>query len=183
LAVSGALEGFGVHRRNALWDVLDPGGGDPLGWQSPGQDFAGLSAGERVGWDYQSMGLSPQAHLLEGVRLRLRKAGYAAASEVSLLEPECRVEYAGLVICRQSPSTAKGVMFLTLEDETGIVNLVVWKGVWTRFRKVILTSGFLGVSGIIQSEEGVVHVVADRFWSPEGLVEPGTVPIQAHDFH
>lgn len=182
LAVAGALEGFGVHRRNALWDVLNPAASDPLEGEPADREFAGPSAAETVDWDYQSTGISPQAHLLEGVRSRLQKAGYADAAGVALAEPGRRVEYAGLVICRQSPSTAKGVMFLTLEDETGIVNLVVWKSVWTRFRRVILTSGFLAVSGVIQSEEGVVHVVADRFWQPEGLVEVSSVPIQAHDF-
>ena len=87
-----------------------------------------------------------------------------------------------MVICRQMPGNAKGVLFLTLEDETGLVNVVVWKSVWDRFRKVILTSTFLAVEGELQVEEGVIHLVADRFWVPETPGEALEVSLPSHDF-
>jgi error-prone DNA polymerase len=184
LAIGGALEGLGIGRRRGLWDILDAAGPDPLDF-GPAEVpvFAEPGAGEKVSWDYEALGLSPGAHFLQGVRPRLLKAGYRAAVEVATLEAQKPVRYAGLVICRQRPGNAKGVLFLTMEDETGLVNAVVWQAVWERYRRVILTSAFLAVEGRIQTEEGVVHVVAERFWVPEGLVTQGEVPSQSHDFH
>ena len=77
------------------------------------------------------------------------------------------VSYAGLVICRQRPGTAAGVVFMTLEDETGFVNLVVWSKVFRQYRPTILTTSFLGVSGTIQSQHQVVHIIARQFWLPD----------------
>ena len=184
LAVSGALQSFGIHRRDALWTVLDQVAPDPLelsvaeprGFEAPG-------AGESVTWDYATMGHSAQAHILQQFRSQLRKEQFLTAAEVATLQSPRRARHAGLVICRQRPSTANGVLFLTLEDESGIVNVVVWTKVWERFRKVILTSVFLAVEGKIQAEEGVVHVVADRFWCPESLLESHGLRPQSHDFH
>ena len=184
LALGGALEGLGVGRRRGLWEILDRVGTDPLEFGSPeGPALTEPEPQERVFWDYETLGMSPGTHLLQGLRPALLRAGYRAAVEVVALESALLVRYAGLVICRQRPGTAKGVLFLTLEDETGLVNAVVWQAVWERYRRVILTSDFLAVEGKIQTEEGVVHVVADRFWVPEGLLAPGTVPAQSHDFH
>jgi error-prone DNA polymerase len=73
-------------------------------------------------------------------------------------------------------------LFLTLEDETGTVNVVVWKKVWEQYRKVILTSSLLGVSGKLQSEEGVVHLIADRFWPPEQIGTDRAVQVPSRDF-
>ena len=184
LAISGALEGFGLHRRNALWHVLDQGTLDPLALKTAArQDFTTPSAGENILWDYQTMDHSPRAHILDQFRPQLRQAQYAAAADVATMEAAHIARYAGIVICRQRPGTAKGVMFLTLEDETGIVNVVAWQKTWERFRKILLTSSFLGVEGPIQREEGVVHLIAERFWDPEGFLEPSEVPQLSHDFH
>jgi error-prone DNA polymerase len=114
-------------------------------------------------------------------RPTLLRQGYWAAVQVAGTEGPRTVRYAGLVICRQRPGTAKGVLFLTLEDETGTVNVVVWKNVWERYRKVILTSSFLGVSGKLQNEDGVVHLIADRFWVPEAENTP-SVRVSSRDF-
>jgi error-prone DNA polymerase len=183
LAVSGALEGLGVHRRNALWEVLDQASPGPLAVEERAvREFAEPTAGEAVLWDYLSMDHSVRAHLLQQFRPLLRRARYKAAVEVNAMGQPRIVRYAGLVICRQMPHNAKGVLFLTLEDETGMVNLVVWKKIWDRFRKVILTSSFLGVEGKLQMEEGVTHLVADRFWTPEGFLHPTEVPRRSYDF-
>ena len=92
-----------------------------------------------------------------------------------------RLRYAGLVICRQRPGTASGVVFMTLEDETGFVNLVVWSQVFERHAILIKTAGFLGVSGRLQIQDGVTHLIADDFWLPKLRDRPA--PARSRDFH
>ena len=77
------------------------------------------------------------------------------------------MRYAGAVICRQQPGTAKGVVFLTLEDETGFVNVVLWLKVWTKYRVLVKTSPILGITGRLESQQGVAHLIADRVWAPQ----------------
>ncbi len=89
--------------------------------------------------------------------------------------------YAGLVICRQSPSTASGVVFATLEDEAGFVNLVVWPTIFEKHRVLAKTASFLGVTGRVQSENGVVHIIADSLWVPQFQQKPEK--ISSRDFH
>lgn len=91
-----------------------------------------------------------------------------------------RVRYAGVVICRQRPGTASGVTFMTLEDETGFVNLVLWKPVFERHAIVAKTTGFLGVTGKLQVQEGVTHLVADELWVPDVRLP---VQTRSRDFH
>ena len=83
-----------------------------------------------------------------------------------------RAHYAGVVICRQRPATASGVTFMTLEDETGFVNLVLWSRVFQEYRVFAKTLSFMGVSGKIQAQEGVVHLIVDRVWRPELRQQP-----------
>ena len=90
------------------------------------------------------------------------------------------MRYAGLVICRQRPGTASGVVFMTLEDETGFVNLVVWQRVFERYAVIAKTSPFLGVTGKLQVEDNVVHVVAQQLWRPD-LEQPAAA--RSRDFH
>jgi error-prone DNA polymerase len=78
-----------------------------------------------------------------------------------------RLRYAGVVICRQRPSTAGGIVFMTLEDETGFVNLVVWERVFEQYSTVAKTASFLGVTGKLQVQDGVVHLVAESLWIPQ----------------
>jgi len=183
LAISGALEGLGVPRRGALWQILDHGEASPLNLEAPEvPNFAEPDAAEALGWDYQSMGLSAKAHRLEHFRPLLRRSRYKAAAEIAGLGQPQRVRYAGLVICRQRPENAKGVLFLTLEDETGMVNVVVWKNVWDKYRKTILTSPFLAIEGKLQIEETVVHLVADHIWAPEGMLTVEEALQPSHDF-
>lgn len=92
-----------------------------------------------------------------------------------------RVDYAGLVICRQRPGTASGVTFLTLEDETGFVNLILWKRVFEAHAVLASTQSFLGVSGRLEVQDGVVHLVADELWAPRTRLEPESVG--SRDFH
>ncbi|HEY6173554.1 MAG TPA: OB-fold nucleic acid binding domain-containing protein, partial [Kofleriaceae bacterium] len=92
-----------------------------------------------------------------------------------------RIEYVGIVICRQQPGTASGVVFMTLEDETGFVNLVVWQQVFARFALVLKTTSLLGVTGRLQVQEGIVHLIADEVWKPR-LSRPVT-DVVSRDFH
>jgi error-prone DNA polymerase len=92
-----------------------------------------------------------------------------------------RARYAGLVICRQRPGTASGVVFMTMEDETGFVNLVVWDPVFRENAVLIKTTSFLGVTGRLQVQDGVTHVIAERFWSPDLDERPAETA--SRDFH
>ncbi len=86
-----------------------------------------------------------------------------------------RVRYAGIVICRQHPGTANGVTFYTLEDETGFVNLIVWRKVFERYSVIAKSASLMGVTGTLQSEDGVVHLVAERLWEPKLKIKPEKV--------
>tara|TARA_B100000586_G_scaffold238730_1_gene190653 strand:- start:1376 stop:1669 length:294 start_codon:yes stop_codon:yes gene_type:complete len=94
---------------------------------------------------------------------------------------EQQTRYAGLVICRQRPSTAAGVVFMTLEDETGFVNVVIWKTVFDEHALIAKTASFLGVTGKIQKADGVVHLVADKLWPPHPEQQP--TDVSSRDFH
>ncbi len=195
----------GDPRRGSLWQVL--GAARRRGRSAPPPAslapepseqetaFAPLDRFSAIAWDYAASGHSARGHPLAPLRRRLAARGLPTARQVAAMEHGRQVSCAGLVICRQRPGTAGGVVFMTLEDETGFVNLVVWSKVFRRFRNVILTASFLGVSGTIQSQHGVVHVVAQRFramaLTTAQPVEPNagdpaassTLPLRSHDFH
>jgi error-prone DNA polymerase len=118
---------------------------------------------------------------LEPLREALRAQRLPEAREVQQASHGRRVRFAGLVICRQRPGTASGVVFLTLEDETGFVNVVVWSQVYEKFRLLVKTASVLGVTGKLQRQDGVVHLIAETFWAPRGLVSPARDA--SHDFH
>ena len=183
LSNSGSFDGFGIDRRTALWQTTDKT--EPAAIDSPFFDagLSPLSWAEAITWDYEATGLSPRGHLLEEHRRNLDRIGCRPAALVARAKTGFELRYAGLVICRQKPGTANGVLFMTLEDETGTVNVVVWDRVWQKFRATILIHRFLGVRGKIQSEQGVVHLVAEEFWVPEGIFPPGRIPIVSYDFH
>ena len=107
------------------------------------------------------------------------------ASELSRLRDGARVDFVGLVICRQRPQTASGVTFLTLEDETGFANLVVWRTVNEAHHVLLRTSVVLGVSGRIQCVDGVVHLVAESLWPlpPELQSRARELEHRSRDFH
>ena len=84
------------------------------------------------------------------------------ASRLSTIAPGSRATVAGLVILRQRPGTAKGVIFLTLEDETGVVNVVVWRALYERFRRAVISGRLLRVTGRLQRESGVIHLIAEE---------------------
>ena len=97
---------------------------------------------------------------------------WPTAVQLNAMPDGTRARYVGMTICRQRPGTATGVTFYTLEDETGFVNLVVWRQVFERFSVLARTALLLGVSGKLQSESGVIHLVADELWEPELAFDP-----------
>jgi error-prone DNA polymerase len=128
--------------------------------------------------DRWATGVSPGRHPLQFRRADLATRGVLTVSDLGSTEPDRRCEVAGLVTHRQRPSTAKGITFINLEDETGVVNVVCSKGLWKAYRPVARGSGALVVRGIVQrSPEGVISIVADKL---EPLEFSGTH--QSRDF-
>ncbi|MGA0059302.1 MAG: error-prone DNA polymerase [Planctomycetota bacterium] len=185
LGEAGAFSSLNASRRDALWEVWrrarERPGGLPFGDREPEVGFAVLDAFETVTWDYRASGHSPRAHPLEGMRASLRRQGFATADELSARRHQSDGRHAGLVICRQRPGTAKGTVFLTLEDESGFCNVVVWPDVYERHHVLVKAEPFLAVEGRVQRQDGVVHLVAKRIWVPR--VEEAPVTAGSRDFH
>jgi error-prone DNA polymerase len=110
---------------------------------------------------------STRGHPMECIRAELRRKRLPTAEQIHRMGDGRRTRFVGMVICRQRPGTASGVTFYTLEDETGFVNLVVWRQVFDRHSRLAKTAVLLGVSGTIQARHGVVHLVADALWEPD----------------
>jgi len=128
-----------------------------------------MTAGAEVVEDYRHVGLTLRDHPVSFLRDELRKRRIVTCAEAGATGDGRWVEVAGLVLVRQRPGSAKGVMFITIEDETGVVNLVIWTKVFEKYRRIILSSGMFSVLGKIQREGDVVHLVARqlRDWSKE----------------
>ena len=139
----------------------------PLDDPAPQPRLAGLSDLDEINWDWRGSGHSARGHLLQPLRDVLQERGWPDAQQLGGLPDGSRIDYVGVVICRQRPHTAKDVTFMTLEDETGFVNLVLWAQVFERYKILAKTLSLMGVSGKIQSEENVVHVIVDRIWEPQ----------------
>ncbi|MDE2060211.1 MAG: error-prone DNA polymerase [candidate division NC10 bacterium] len=213
LAEAGAFERFRsssvtqdrLDRRMALWEAL---GLDAFATSLPTivqetiPAFTPLDASEEIAWDYRRTDHSPRGHPLAPLREALKAKGLLDARAISAMRHGRRVRYAGLVICRQRPSTAGGVTFMTLEDETGFVNIVLWPNVFKRHATLAKTATFLGVTGTLQVDlsacgpvcraehdtgrhaqagQGVVHLVAERLWQPPIHRDLATAP--SRDFH
>jgi error-prone DNA polymerase len=121
-----------------------------------------MSLGEQVVEDYTTLFLSLKAHPMQLLRDRFERLCAAPARRLPDLEPGDTVRVGGLVIVRQQPGTARGVIFITIEDETGIANLIVWQSVFERYRRIVLGSKLLLVEGKLQREGLVIHIVAER---------------------
>ena len=185
LAEAGAFAWFEGRRRSALWQAQDlarmPPSLLPLGPREPRSDFEPLGEFETIAWDYRFSGHSTRGHPLAPLRDALTSRKLPDACTVAAMPDGRRVRYAGIVICRQRPATASSVTFMTLEDETGFVNVVVWKRVFDQHAVLARTASFLGVTGKLQSESGVVHIIADALWTPTIPARPPTAG--SRDFH
>ncbi len=185
LAEAGALASLAPRRRRALWQVqgLPAARKNPLSLETPEPPvpFEPLSDLESIVWDYRTTDHSPRGHPLTHLRRQLTASGLPDAVTVQRMPHGRRVDYAGIVIGRQRPKTAKGVIFMTLEDETGFVNVILWQNVHEKFRIAAKTLSFMGVSGTLQTESNVVHIVVESIWQPKLDTEP--VRRKSRDFH
>ncbi|MCE9521986.1 MAG: error-prone DNA polymerase, partial [Alphaproteobacteria bacterium] len=173
LADADAFRSIGLDRREALWAVRGlrrAGDKDDLPLLAFGAtherepDFAlpSMPLGEHVVEDYRHLHLSLKAHPVLFLRDQLTARRIVENAALATLKPNGRVQVSGLVLVRQRPGTASGVIFMTLEDETGIANIVVWPKVFEQFRPQVLGARFARVRGQLQSESNVVHVIADE---------------------
>lgn len=165
LAEAGAFETLWPGRRQALWELLRHARGDagPLARRAreSSAPVREMSALERVAADYRCVGLSPEGHPMEFLRQGLEDQGVLTAAELRSRHSGERVRVAGLAICRQRPGTARGVMFVTLEDETGFSNCVVMPDVREKMGDT-LRAPLLLMEGVVENEKGVVNVLARR---------------------
>jgi error-prone DNA polymerase len=184
LADIGALNAFTSERRSALWQVeraVRPSGqlfrerADPAAEDSP---LDPMDDAERLRADYAGMGLTIGPHPMALHRGDLALRGVLRASDLPHARDGRRVRVAGMVITRQRPGTAKGFVFLTLEDETGISNIIVRPDLYDRERMVVVRQPFLIVDGVLQQQDGVLSVRAERV---EGM--EGGASVDAHDFY
>ncbi len=205
IAESGALASLGfdlarLDRRSAIWELhrLANEVLQGLDWETKEEPlsetkfafFEALERDEAIAWDYRSSLHSTAGHPMEAYRERLIEAGYPEASAIANIKSKQRIRYAGLVICRQRPATATGVVFMTLEDETGFVNVVIWNDIFEKHKLVAKTSVFLEVRGQLQEESGVVHLIAESIRDLASILkkpsiekERTEVPSKSRDFH
>jgi error-prone DNA polymerase len=185
LAEGGALAALAGHRRQAHWAVagLRPAAGilreAPLG--EPLLELPAPGEGEDIVADYASLGLTLGRHPVALLRSRLQDLKLISAQTLCARPHGSRVRAAGLVTCRQRPDTASGVVFVTLEDETGSVNVVVWRDLVERQRRELLGARLLGVEGVIERDGDVVHLVARRLSDHSQLL--GQLLTHSRDFH
>ena len=184
LASAGALEALEGHRHRARWSVAGVEQPTLLLASMDRYEAAPLlkkpTEGQNIVADYQSLGLTLERHPIQLLRHRLDRYCYVQAEHLEGLKNGMKISVAGLVITKQRPGTASGVIFVTLEDETGYINLVVWNKIAERDRPALLNARLLGVHGELQIEGQVIHVVADRLIDHTEML--GNLVTRSRDF-
>ena len=185
LAAAGALGSLAGHRHRARWEVAGIDRGAPL---LAGTRIAeGIPLlkvpreGEDIVADYAATGLSLGRHPLALLRPSLDESSFRSAEQVHTLAHDQSASAAGLVITRQRPASASGVVFVTLEDETGYLNLIVWEQIGRRYRQALLESRLLGVRGRVQREGQVLHLIARELIDLSRML--GGLVTSSRDFH
>ena len=184
LASSAALKSLEGHRHRARWAVAGVEEPTPLFQSMERYEAAALlpkpSEGQNIVADYQSVGLTLERHPMHLLRDRLNRYRYRVAEQLPELNNGQAISVAGLVITKQRPATASGVTFVTLEDETGHMNLVVWKQVADQHRAALLNAKLMGVRGEVQIEGKVIHVVAKQLIDHSEML--GGLMVKSRDF-
>jgi error-prone DNA polymerase len=185
LAVVGGFAGFGLDRRQALWTVMGLTGRSQaelqLSTRETGQHtLQPMSIGEQIVADFAGMDLSVGPHPIALIRSRLRKRRVLSAEMLNRVRDNTPVTVAGMVVIRQRPMTAKGFVFLTLEDETGFINVVVKPTMLRRFRREVIFAGALQVKGVVEATSGVINVIGHWFASLE--FDPQPRQFKSRDF-
>ncbi|MGC8518739.1 MAG: error-prone DNA polymerase [Steroidobacteraceae bacterium] len=196
LAAAGAFAGLSGNRHLAFWDVAGverplplEGANTPAGaadTAAPAADAArpligAPSEAESIAADYASVGLTLGRHPLALLREALRARGVSSAEETCVRPEGSTVRTTGIVLMRQRPAAAGGVTFLTLEDESGQVNVIVWERTAQAYREALLGARLLEVHGRLQHAEGVTHLIARRLFDRTGLL--GALVTRSRDFH
>jgi error-prone DNA polymerase len=185
LASAGALRSLSDHRRIAHWEVAGVERATPVLSGAPIEEplpqLAPPGEAEELVADYASLGLTLGRHPLALLRPRLTRMRLATAAELRGLPHGRPARAAGIVVGRQRPDTASGVIFVTLEDETGSVNVIVWRDLADRQRRELLGSRLMGVHGTLEREGEVVHLIAKRLVDHSELL--GALQTSSRDFH
>jgi error-prone DNA polymerase len=185
LAEAGALAAIAGHRHGAAWEVAGVEQLPPLIAGSAIEEIAPAlpppTEGQDIVADYRKLALTLRRHPLALLRDRLRRRRLATASEIASAPQGRIVRTAGIVIGRQRPDTASGVIFVTIEDETGATNVVVWRDLSDRQRRELLGAKLLAVFGKVEREGSVVHVLAGRLADLSPLL--GALETRSRDFH
>jgi error-prone DNA polymerase len=162
---SGAMDGFGQARRDLLWSV----GGlvyreEELALEMPIEAAAlpALTETERLSWEHELLGITPGHHVMELYRELLQARGVLSCADLPWQQDGETVQLAGLPVVRQRPPTAKGFLFITLEDETGLANLIVRPDVFERYRHPLRNAPLLWVRGRVQREGHAISVLVHR---------------------
>ncbi|HTI03128.1 MAG TPA: error-prone DNA polymerase [Acidisoma sp.] len=168
LAAADAFEGFGLDRRRALWAIGGLADGAlPLfaarsaGEAEPQMALRGMTEERAVVEDYRAVGLSLRAHPASFLRPHLSVQRITPCADLAVTRDGARLTVAGLVLVRQRPGSARGVLFVTIEDETGFANAVIWPDVYEAHRAIILGARMLAIRGRVQKEGQVIHVIAE----------------------
>ena len=184
LALLGAFNSFSEHRRNALWQVEELRYDDLLGktrktsTKNRKSPLPRMTMPERVQSDYETMNLTTGPHPMKLLRPELPNAWRAI--DLAQARHGSIVQIAGNVICRQRPGTAKGFVFISLEDETGVSNAIVEPDLFEKLRLLITEEPFLTIEGEVQNSEGVVLIKTRNIWP---LAHEQLVGSESYDFH
>ena len=167
LADADGFAGFGVDRRQALWQVRGLGEAPlplfaALEDREPEVALTPLTAGREVVEDYRSVQLSLRAHPVAFLRPELDRRKVTRCGDLARTRDGRPVEVAGIVLIRQRPGSAKGVLFLTIEDETGIANAVLWPDRFEAQRRIVLSASMISIRGVVQREGEIIHVITAR---------------------
>jgi error-prone DNA polymerase len=162
----GASSNLGGFRENSQTPAITGSpafaGDDAWRMREPEVRLPPMPLGEEVINDYRFLHLSLRAHPASFLRADLNRRNIRTNETLRRLTSKARVSVSGLVTCRQRPGSANGVIFMTIEDETSLANIIVWPRTFERFRPVVLGARYIAVHGRLQQESGVIHVVADR---------------------
>jgi len=184
LASSGALRALSGDRHRARWAVAGAEKPMPLFQSMDRYEAAPLlkkpTEGQNIVADYQSTGLTLERHPMCLLRRHLDRYDYATAERLPGLNNGQRINVAGLVITKQRPGTASGVTFVTMEDETGQINLIIWKKIAEEFRSALLNARLLGIAGELQIEGKVIHVIAHQLFDHTEML--GGLSVRSRDF-
>ena len=168
LAEADAFACLGISRRQAQWDVraLAPADlplfADREDFAEPPAEIAPMRPGRSVVEDYRSTGLTLRRHPVSFLRADLAQSGMVRAADLPTIRDGKTITVAGIVLVRQKPGSAKGVMFITIEDETGHANIIVWPKIFAAQRRLILSAGMIACHGTLQREGSVIHIVTQR---------------------